>query len=70
MTAKRIRGYAVRRTSVARDLRGGCFVCHGGDAHWFGGNAQGVAARHHDATGHETWCDIGMSIRYGGEARA
>ncbi len=34
-------------------------------AHWFGNNAQAVAARHHDATGHMTWVDIAMSIRYG-----
>jgi hypothetical protein len=32
---------------------------------WNGKNAQGVAARHHDATGHQTWCDVYMSITYG-----
>ncbi|MBB3691489.1 hypothetical protein [Sphingomonas sp. BK580] len=26
-----------------------------------------MAARHHDATGHATWCDVDMSIRYGRE---
>lgn len=53
-----------RRTFTSRDVRAGCFVCHGNDARWFGGNAQGVAARHTDATGHETWVDVAMSIRY------
>ena len=56
----------MRRTLVARDVIAGCFVCWGSDGHWFGGNAQGVAARHHDATGHETWADVSMSVRYGG----
>lgn len=35
---------------------------------WTGGNAQGVAARHHDATGHATWCDVYMGVRYGEQA--
>ncbi len=55
-----------RRTRTSRDLRAGCFECYGTDAHWFGPNAQGVAARHHDKTGHETWVDVALSIRYGG----
>jgi hypothetical protein len=46
-------------------VKAGCFVCHGSQAHWFGGNAQGVAARHHDATGHRTWADVSMSVTYG-----
>jgi len=32
---------------------------------WHGPNAQGVAARHHDATGHTTWADVTLMIRYG-----
>ena len=32
---------------------------------WNKKNAQGVAARHHDATGHSTWADVNMMIRYG-----
>jgi hypothetical protein len=36
-------------------------------AHWFGPNAQGVAARHHDATGHATWCEVSLSVWYGRE---
>lgn len=59
-----------RLTSISRDLRAGCFVCHGSDAHWFGPQSQGTAARHHDATGHQTWCDVYMSVRYGREAAA
>jgi hypothetical protein len=54
-----------RRTSNVRDLRAGCFVCHGADARWTSANAQALAAQHHDRTGHPTWCDIAMSIRYG-----
>ncbi len=43
----------------------GCIVCHGGEAHWQSRNALAVAARHHDATGHPTWCEQVMSIKYG-----
>ena len=43
----------------------GCFVCHGGDAHWQSKNCMGVAARHHDATGHPTWVEQVISVRYG-----
>ncbi|MGY2732355.1 hypothetical protein ACVWYO_000029 [Sphingomonas sp. UYP23] len=60
--------FATRVTSTSRDVIAGCFVCHGMDAHWHGGSAQGTAARHHDATGHATWCDVAMSVRYGIEA--
>ena len=55
----------MRATFISRDVRAGCFVCHGNEAHWWGKNAQGVAARHHDATKHVTWCDVSMAIRYG-----
>lgn len=54
-----------RRTATSRDLRAGCFTCHGVIARWTSANAQALAAQHHDRTGHETWCDIAMSIRYG-----
>lgn len=60
--------FASRATATSRHVMAGCFTCHGTEARWFGGNAQGVAARHHDATGHPTWCDVAMSIRYGREA--
>ena len=54
-----------RATFTSRTVRAGCFACHGSDAKWFGGQAQGTAARHHDATGHVTWCDTAMTVRYG-----
>ncbi|WP_267382195.1 MULTISPECIES: hypothetical protein [unclassified Sphingomonas] len=57
----------MRATFTSRDVRGGCFVCHGSEARWWGANAQGVAARHHDATKHPVWCDVALSIRYGRE---
>lgn len=55
----------MRETFTSRDVRAGCFICHGSDAAWFGGQAQGTAARHHDATGHPTWSDVVLSIHYG-----
>ncbi len=56
-----------RETFTSRTAMAGCFQCHGTQAHWIGPNAQGLAARHHDATKHATWCDVAMSIRYGRE---
>ncbi|VXC80208.1 hypothetical protein [Sphingomonas sp. 8AM] len=56
---------AMRDTYITRVAQGGCFVCHGSLAKWAGPNAQGVAARHHDATGHRTWCDVTMCVTYG-----
>ena len=55
----------MRETYISRDLIAGCFQCKGSDFIWNGKNAQGVAARHHDATGHTTWVDVNMMIRYG-----
>ena len=55
----------MRKTGTARNVQAGCFQCNGTDAIWTSSNAQGVAARHHDATGHETWVDVYLSIRYG-----
>lgn len=57
----------MRRTRTSRNVIAGCFVCAGSDAMWTSPNAQGVAARHHDATGHSTWADVAMMIRYGEE---
>jgi cytochrome c551/c552 len=54
-----------RRTRVARDVKAGCYVCHGGECFWYGPNAQGVAARHHDATNHATFVEVFMHITYG-----
>lgn len=61
---------AKRDTGTSTDQRAGCFTCGGLDAIWTGKNAQAVAARHHDATGHATWCDVYLSIRYGRDAPA
>ncbi len=59
----------MRDTFTSRDVRAGCFTCHGLDAKWWGPQAQGTAARHHDATGHTTWSDIVLSVRYGRDDR-
>lgn len=54
-----------RSTSTSSTVMAACFVCKGSDAIWTGKNAMAVAARHHDATGHQTWADQHLSIRYG-----
>lgn len=53
-----------RVTYVGRIVKAGCDECDGNDALWHGKNAQGVAARHHDATGHRTWVEVYMNIAY------
>lgn len=53
-----------RVTKTAVIQRAGCYVCHGNDLHWTSNNAQAIAARHTDATGHKTWCDNLLSISY------
>ena len=60
----------MRRYSCSRTTSAGCFQCWGSEAHWQTKNAQALAARHHDATGHETWVDVNMSIRYGDSSRS
>lgn len=55
----------MRETYTSRRCFGGCFVCGGSEAMWHANNAQAVAARHHDATGHATWADVALSISYG-----
>ncbi len=52
------------RTGVVSCI-GGCYVCHGSDAGWQGRNTLAVAARHHDATGHPTWVEQVMVVKYG-----
>ena len=56
------------RTWVA-DVRAGCFTCHGGQAAWWSKNAMALAAQHHDRTGHPTWAEQFLSVRYGSEER-
>ena len=54
-----------RKTLVKRGVEAGCYLCHNGRAAWRDKNAQGVAAKHHDATGHPTWVKVAMRIQYG-----
>ena len=53
----------VKRTTSSATA--GCVTCHGEGTGWTGPNALALAARHHDATGHSTWCDTHLSVRYG-----
>lgn len=53
----------MRNYTLARTVTAGCDFC---GKRWAGPNAQGVAARHHDAHGHITWVRVVMEIRYGG----
>jgi hypothetical protein len=53
-----------RQTLTSTTQRAGCYECHGYDAHWLDANAQALAARHTDATGHKTWVDALLSITY------
>lgn len=57
--------FSTRETATSRTVQAGCFHCNGNDAIWTGNNAQAVAAKHHDKTGHTTWVDVYMNIRYG-----
>ncbi len=54
-----------RPTATRREIRAGCFVCHGPGKGWDTPNAQALAARHHDRTQHPTWCNVYLTIRYG-----
>ena len=55
----------VRYTGITAVIAG-CRVCSpDGSATWESKNAQAVAARHHDATGHTTWVNSILSIQYG-----
>jgi hypothetical protein len=54
-----------RPTVSTQTATAGCVTCHGQGTGWTGANALALAARHHDATGHATWCDTHLSVRYG-----
>lgn len=56
---------ARRHTETKREVSAGCLDCGRPGSLWSGGNAQAVAARHSDATGHRTWVNVYMAIRYG-----
>ena len=47
-----------------RTVRAGCPTCHGRAVLWSGGQAQGNAAKHTDATGHRTWVRVEMDLEY------
>ena len=48
-----------------RKVRAGCNVCHGENVSgWESPNAQGVAARHTDVTGHKTWVEVVQYLFY------
>ena len=49
---------------------GGCYQCHGNGPGWFAKNVVGVAARHHDATGHTTWTEVAIRTRFGPDLNA
>lgn len=58
---------AGRTYSYVRTVTAGCYDCWGLEIKWEGPNAQGVAVQHHDKYGHQTWVEIHMKIRYGGD---
>lgn len=58
----------VRQKSERRDLLAGCHVCDGTTARWTKANAQALAAKHHDRTGHTTWVKYDGKIQYGRRA--
>ena len=64
-TPAKVSVFALRRTVSSRTVMAGCFQCNGSEAMWTSGNAMGVAARHHDATGHQTWVDQIIQTTYG-----
>ncbi len=55
----------MRKTWISKDFSAGCFECHGYECAWDAPNAQAVAAKHHDKTGHTTWVDVTLSFTYG-----
>lgn len=60
----------IRAVSTHSDVSAGCFECAGSEALWTTRNAVALAARHHDATGHQTWAEQHLSIHYGEDAGA
>lgn len=54
----------VTRSGIIHSMAG-CRVCHGSEAPWQSKNALALAAKHHDATGHPTWCEQCISVAYG-----
>ncbi len=47
----------------------GCHICHGEyETGWDSKNALALAAQHHDRTGHPTWAEQCISVKYGDRA--
>lgn len=57
----------MKRRGGLTHFMGGCFECHGTDAHWHSRNVQALAAQHAKKYGHKTWCELGHSYYYEGE---
>ncbi len=55
----------MRETYLAKTFTAGCRQCNGLEGIWFKANAQAIAAKHHDKTGHTTWVDVILSFTYG-----
>lgn len=54
-----------RATSTSSTVYAGCFTCRGSEPIWQAKNAMALAARHHDSTGHPTWAEQVLSVKYG-----
>ncbi len=59
------KGKGMRETYIAKIFVAGCSVCNDGEAQWFANNAQAVAAKHYDLTGHPTWVNLTLDFWYG-----
>lgn len=54
-----------RARSHSTAVSAGCFRCWGSSPRWLSKNAMMLAARHHDTTGHPTWAEQILSVRFG-----
>lgn len=56
----------MKADSIFHEARAGCLVCdRPGIIRWDKRNAVAVAARHHRATGHETWAEQTFHAHWG-----
>lgn len=54
-----------REKSTTTKVTAGCFDCNGAVPMWTERNGMMLAARHHDQTGHPTWADTFLTVRFG-----
>jgi hypothetical protein len=54
-----------RKTSTSLTVIAGCFTCNGSEYIWSSKNGLALAAKHHDKTGHPTWADQTLMVKYG-----